>query len=313
VIATDIAIEGIDPEGWRNSTRLLFPPSKTGGPTRKPGAPLLLFIENNVCVKAVRLGIGRIDPKELEWAGSFSLPKLRKAVGAPFAVAIEDDAIERIAKTIDGGVDAKDDLVAQWLDAARAVRSELGKGVHIDPDPVGRVPVPSFAAVQKTWEMLFPDDRAVALFIFDREDVWASYIVEKQGGDVVRVTTHAALGMQNPSLARHKEILAAIERNVARPYAGIFCSLDAWREIVGPDIGALARQAALRNAILDPAPPWLLALVGAGAMAGVAQEASRLFGRFVPDSIKATARAVSPFAALGFDPIDLFSKFKKSF
>ena len=56
------------------------------------------------------------------------------------------------------------------------------------------------------------------------------------------------------------------------------------------DNHALAQQLALKGAIIDPAPPWLVALTGAAAMAGVAQEAGRLFGRFVPDSVKATVR-----------------------
>jgi hypothetical protein len=45
----------------------------------------------------------------------------------------------------------------------------------------------------------------------------------------------------------------------------------------------------------------------------MAQGASRLLGRFVPESVKATARAMSPFAALGFDPIDLFTRIRKIF
>ena len=104
-----------------------------------------------------------------------------------------------------------------------------------------------------------------------------------------------------------------MEGRLARPHVALFATLDAWREIVGPDPGSLARQVASRGAILDPAPPWALALAGVGAMAGVAQEASRLFGRFVPQAVKDTARAISPFAALGFDPIDLFTRIRNSF
>jgi len=312
MIALDIAFDRVDPAAWRNALALAFPPSRTGV-RRPPPSPLVLFIEDNRCIKALRPGTGRLDPSQFSWSGPASLDRLRRAARAPFAIAFVDDALDRVAQAIERNVPLDGDLVAQWLAAASAVRAELGRGIHLDPDPIGRVPVPSFAALQKTWDALVPDDRSVALFVFDGGAPWTSLVVEKQSGHAVRVTTHAALDLESPSLRRHREILDALARAVARPHAALFCTLDAWREIAGPDGGALARHVAAGSAILDPAPPWAVALVGAGAVAGVAQSASRLLGRFVPDSIKATARAVSPFAALGFDPIELFVRIKKIF
>jgi aryl carrier-like protein len=317
VIPPDIRFDDLDASAWRHAQRMLLPPRPPGpSSARGRGAPFLLFIEDGRCVKAIRVGARggeRVEPSEFEWAGPWSLERLRRAAKAPLAVAIEGDAMERIASAIDRSLDPSADLVAQGLDALRALRAEVGRGVHIDPDPLARVPIPSFAALQKTWDALVPDDRSIGVFVFDRDRVWASVIVEKQEGDVVRVTSHAALGIERPEMTRHREILGAMEARVARPYAALFATLDAWREIVGPDPGALARQVATRRAILEPAPPWMLALTGAGAMAGMAAEATRLFGRFVPESVKATAKAMSPFAALGFDPIELFTRFRKMF
>ncbi len=312
MIPLDIAFDAIDPAAWRNLQRLLAPPSRAGH-RRGSLSPLVLFVEDGRCVKALRPGHGRLDPARFPWAGPASLHHLRREAAAPFAVAIVDDALARIAQAIDGRVPLDADLGAQWVEAARAVRAELGRGLHVDPDPLKQIPVPSFAALQKTWDALVPDDRSVALFVFDHDAVWTSLIVEKQGGDAVRVTTHAALALPSPSLRRHREILDALGRTVARPHAALFASLDAWRDIAGPDAGALARHVARGGAILDPAPPWALALAGAGAVAGVAQGASRLLGRFVPASVVATARSFSPFAALGFDPIDLFTRIRKIF
>ncbi len=259
------------------------------------------------------MGSGREDPQQYVWSGAPSLGQLRRRAGAPIAIAFEDDALDRIAQAIERELVVHHDLVAQWLTTVQAAQRELGRTVHIDPNPIGKLPLPSYEALETTWNLLLPDDRAAGLFVFDRGQLWNSLILEKRGGQAVRVTSSHALGLVRPVMERRGEILAAMERRVARPHIALFATLGAWRAIVGPEVGALAREVALRQAILDPAPPWALALAGAGAVAGVAKEASRLLGRFVPSSVKATARAFSPFAALGFDPIDLFVKIRKSF
>jgi hypothetical protein len=312
VIAPDIAFDGIDPAAWSNALKLLAPPSRGGGRSR---APLILFIEGGACVKAARIGEGRIDPATIEWTGPHSLGKVRRAIGAPIAAALEAGALDKVVGTLEGRLDGRADLAAQWMEGARILKAELGKTVHLDPDPLSLVPVPSFDVLQRTYDALIPDDSSVGLFVFDRGELWTSLIGEKRSGDVVRVTTHAALGVARPDFrgGRQRELLDAMARNVARPFAALFATREAWRAISGPEPGALARQLAAREAVLDPAPPWLLALTGAGAALGVAAGASRLLGRFVPDAVKQAAQRLSPFAALGFDPLEVFTKIRKMF
>lgn len=312
MIAADIAFDGIDPAAWANALKLLAPPSRGGGRSR---APLILFVDGGACVKAARIGEGRIDPATIEWSGPHSLGKVRRAIGAPIAAAIEAGALDRLIGAVEGRLDPRADLAAQWLDGARALKGELGKTIHLDPDPLSLVPLPPFDVLQRTYDALVPDDTASALFVFERGELWTSLIAEKRAGDVVRVTTHAALGVSRPDFrgGRHRELLDATARRVARPFAALFATREAWRAIAGPDPGSLARQLASREAVLDPAPPWLLALTGAGAALGVAAGASRLLGRFVPDAVKQAAQRLSPFAALGFDPIELFTRIRKMF
>ena len=355
MISPRLRIDHFDPGEWKRVHRLMNPPSQApahrSGPPRPSSPPLVLFIEEGRCVKALRVhlrgdggeananagqgvvgateGTGGsprvevLDPASFGWAGAWSLGKLRRAVGAKLALAIEGDALERAAAAIDGQLRVSDDLVAQLLVAARAGKAELGKGFHLDPDPFSSIPVPSYAALQQTFDLLLPDDRSAGLFLFDRdrrtgrEQLYTSLVIEKRGGDVVRLTSHRALEIDGLDFraGRHRAILDGMSRRVAPPAVALFASLEAWRDVVGPDPGALARQLALREAVLDPAPAWLVALTGATAMAGVAQEASRLFGRFIPQSIKDTARAVtaSPFNTLGFDPIQLFTQLRSLF
>jgi hypothetical protein len=315
VISPHIRFDHIDAATWKNTLRLLTPPSPAGrkaGP-RRPG--LVLFIEDGACTKALQPGGELLRAADFPWGGSWSLGRMRRAAGAPWAVAIEEGALERVIDQMDAHARTDEDIVAQGLHFARALRAEVGKGLHVDPDPLARVPVPSYAALQRTADLLLPDGRSAALMVFDGDAVWASIIVAKERGDLVRVTTHAALGVARPEFRRgaHKELLGAIESRVARPHVAGFMTLAAWRDVSSSRPGALAKQAATGEAVLDPAPAWLLALTGMGAVAGMAQGATQLLGRFVPDSIKSTARALtaSPFAALGFDPISVFVELRK--
>jgi len=59
------------------------------------------------------------------WQGAWSLGRLRRAAGAPLALAIEDDAMERVAAAFEGQVRTSEDLVAQGLHVARAARAEI--------------------------------------------------------------------------------------------------------------------------------------------------------------------------------------------
>lgn len=357
MIAAHVRVDSFSAEEWIRLRRLLLPVSPAGAAAgqgkdgRREGSPLLtpplfVLLEDGKVVKVLRplAPAGRTEEDVARyaaaWRGPSSLPALRKLAGARVAAAVETETALRLVAAIDrdlgrdllrepGRDPAREpgratsvrmDFVEQLLVAGRASRAELGRGLYLDPELLGRLPIPSYAALQQTLDALLPDDRAAALFVFeDRRGrppgLYASVILEKRAGHVVRMTSHRALELTPREFqgGRHKPLLDAIERRVARPHVALFCTLSAFRDIAGPDVGALARQVALRGAVIDPVPPWLLALTGIGAAASVAQGASKLFGRFVPDGIKQTARAITqtPFAALGFDPIALYAELRK--
>ena len=316
MIASDLRFDHLDPVEWQRVRKLFVPPRAT--------PPLVLLLDGDRVVKAIRPlaepHAVSADPADFQWRGPASLPALRKRAGARLAIAIEEASALRIVDRFDAHLLPADDLVAQLLGGARAARAELGRGLHVDPDLFSSIPVPTYAALQQTFDLLLPDDRAAGLFVFDRGRLHASVIVEKRHGDLSRITSHRALDLPAAQATdfrdgRHRLLLDAMARHGLRPHAALFCTVEAWRDIAGPQPGALAQKLALRQAVIDPAPPWLLAFTGAGAAAGVAQTANRLFGRFVPQTVKdvarSTARALSPFTPLGFDPIQLFTELQK--
>lgn len=335
MISTHLRIDSFDEAEWIRLRQLLTPARRPGRPGINP--PLALILEQGRLVRALRPGESgdarRAAIAAEAYQGPASLEALRAQTGARLAIAIEAEAIERITAAVDRGVDPQRDLVEQSLVFLRAFQAELGRGLWVSPEALGRIPLPSYSALSQSLDALLPDDRCLALLVFDQAPgrpraIHASLIIEKQRGHISRLTSHRALGpLPEPADfdgGRHRLYLEALERAVARPHAALFCTKEAWREIVGPGSGALAAQVAQRAAVIDPIPPWLLAMTSIGAAAGVARGASRLLGLLVPrgakeslkqgmQSVQQGARSLTstPFAALGFDPIELYQELRK--
>ena len=83
----------------------------------------------------------------------------------------------------------------------------------------------------------------------------------------------------------------------------------------------IGREINTRQVILDPAPAWLLGLLGSATMAAVAGRGARALARMLPrqarkvaSNLANTAQSVMresgahPFALLGFDPIQLWDQ-----
>jgi hypothetical protein len=75
--------------------------------------------------------------------------------------------------------------------------------------------------------------------------------------------------------------------------------------------------------IIDPAPAWLLGLLGGAAVAAMANRAGRALASMLPQSTRDMANALKnraqtamkesgahPFALLGFDPLELWARVK---
>jgi hypothetical protein len=75
--------------------------------------------------------------------------------------------------------------------------------------------------------------------------------------------------------------------------------------------------------VIDPAPAWLLGLLGGAAVAAMAGRAATALANMLPQATRDRASALAtrardaikdsgahPFAMLGFDPIELWSQLK---
>lgn len=322
MLSPDVEVTEIDAAGWGRLLRLarLAAPDSGEEPAASPAtAPVILFLRAGRPIQGARLGGGAIAAGEIPWHGLHALSRTRHALGAPLLLAMEEGVLPAALAEAQLAIRHDDDFVAQGLALVAALRAHLGRGLYLDPDPLAGLPLPSYGALQRTLDGLFPDGSAVALFVLDRGQLFASLIAAKEGGDIVRITTHDALPPLPLGLdltRAHRHLREAVERQITRASCVATLDRQTWRRLDRGGPGALARALATGDVVIDPIPAWLVALVGAGAAFGAAQRGARLLGRFVPASFRQAASGIgdrvsgslSPFAALGFDPIELWRR-----
>ena len=94
-------------------------------------------------------------------------------------------------------------LAAAGLAVLRALKARSGRGVWSEPALLALLPAPHYEPLQRTFDLLIPDDSALAAYVVadDRRAILASIIAVKRGGHIAQVTTHAAIADLVPEAA----------------------------------------------------------------------------------------------------------------
>lgn len=350
MLSPELRIQDMDPEHWANLMRAMHPPPggdpqpELWGPlgllaratarepepeastALSPRMPALVLLRGGRVLRIVIWGGGplaatELPASELSSVGPAELRALAERHRLPFIVALETTVLPELWAEVQSAISPGEDYVAQGLAAARVLREALGKTVFVEPRVMGLMPLPSYPLLQATLNQILPDDRSVVFYLVDQGRVWTSLIVVKRAGDICLLTSHAAIAdrVQFSSIRSDAPtVLRAVGERFAPAQVGIFLPLRVWHELIAGDRSAVARAIANRQALLDPAPPWLLALVGVGAMAEAATRSVRLAGKLLSASrlgskllpLSDTAERLvqtvtSPLEALGLDPWEL--------
>lgn len=334
MLARDLALTDLDARHWRNWWELLVPP----GVLDRPRWALVIVAEAEPLrvAKVIVGGHGargtiELDPP-LTGLDGRALAALARRLDVGAVIAIEQGAIARLAAEVERQLSLDQDLVEQGLVVLRALKKMSGRGVWSEPHLLDLLPAPSFDPVQRTFDLLIPDDSAMLAYVIedDGSAVHASIIARKRGGSVDLATTHRAIDdlVRETALARdwrkqYKRVVAAVEERVARPSVALFLERETlFRVITGPG-DQLARELNSKNVIIDPVPAWLLGLLGGATVAAFATRGARALAQFLPQSARDRATELAqraqtamkesgahPFALLGFDPIELWASVK---
>lgn len=334
MISPELELHDLDARHWRNGWRLLVPPRVLDKPR---WALVIVDGSPDKLLKVVIAGDGArgsIDVASAPLPGVTpkALETYAKQLGVGAVVVVDRRVIKELSSEIESALRVDQDGIAQSLVALRALKRHAGRGIWTEPTLLDVLPAPSFEPIQRTFDLLIPDRSALVAYVIedDRARVHTSIIAVKNGGDITRAATHRAIADLVPeaTLARswdsgYKRVLDAVEERFAKPSIALFLERATLMKVLTGPSDQLAREYNAKSVIIDPAPAWLLGLLGGAAVAAMAGRAGRALAAMLPAATRERAGALMrsaqdamkesgahPFALLGFDPIELWSRLK---
>lgn len=333
VLSRHLELVDLDGEHWANWLELLWPPGLDRG-----FGYALAFTRGDELVRLITDRAGVVAPEAARWRGREprALAALRHELDVGVLLAIDDGALPRLLAEAEGQLSLADDYVAQWVTLWLAVKRAAARGdLCMDPPLLELLPAPSAEILQRTFDLLVPDDTAVAAYVFDdhRRGLHASIIASKEAGDIVFVTTHLGVAdeVDAGALARdwrrdYPRVTRAIGGRFDPVSIAVFAERRAIERVMTGPPDQLARELGQRQVVVDPAPVWLRALLGGAVLAGSASRGAAALSRFVPPSARRLAADVArqaqdrikdagfdPWATLGFNPVELWLDLRRLF
>ncbi len=319
----------LDARHWSGWLELLIPPAVRDRPRWALAVITGTPAQVERLIVAGHEARGAVDPTQLTLPPTpANLQACARRLGVGAVLVIEASAATQLTAEIERGLSMDQDLAAQGLVALRALKQRSGKGVWSEPPLLDLLPTPGYEGLQRTFDLLVPDDTALCAYVIDddRRSIAASVIAVKRKGDIALVTTHRAIedAIPEAELARdwqtaHKRVTRAIGERFARPCVGVFLERATVDKILLGPTDTLGRELNARRLVIDPAPAWLLGLLGGATAMAFAQRGAMGLAALLPQGVRDRAvgladrartamkeSGASPFALLGFDPIELW-------
>lgn len=334
MISPELELKDLDARHWRNGWKLLMPPRVLDKPR---WALVIVDGTPDSVLKVIIAGDGArgsvdVATHPLPGVVSRQLEQYAKLLGVGAVIVVERTVIRQLSAEVEGALRFDMDFAAQGLTVLRALKKHAGTGVWTEPPLLDLLPAPAVEPIQKTFDLLIPDRSALVAYVIedDRSRVHTSIIAVKDGGDITRAASHRAIAdlVSEPTLARdwgagYKRVLDAVEERFAKPSLALFLERATLMKVLTGPSDQLARELNAKRVVIDPAPAWLLGLLGGAAVAAMAGRAGRALASFLPQGTRDRARGLvnraqdamkesgaHPFALLGFDPLQLWSQLK---
>ncbi len=334
MISPELELKDLDARHWRNGWKLLMPPRVLDKPRwalvivdGTPDTVLKVIIAGDNARGSVDVAthpLPGVAPKQLE--------QYARLLGVGAVIVIERTLIRQLSAEIEGALRFDSDFAAQGITVLRALKKHAGTGMWTEPPLLDLLPAPAIEPIQRTFDLLIPDRSALVAYVIedDRSRVHTSIIAVKDGGNITRAASHRAIAdlVSETTLARdwnqgYKRVLDAVEERFAKPSIALFLERATLMKVLTGPSDQLARELNAKHVVIDPAPAWLLGLLGGAAVAAMAGRAGRALASFLPQGTRDRARGLvnraqdamkesgaHPFALLGFDPLQLWSQLK---
>lgn len=322
MLVADPDLHCLDPRHLRNWWQLSLP---TG--LSRASRVAVLVLQEGELIHALISGQGALKCEDVPFRGTSKeqLLAAKRALGVDAIVVVERSALAELTEAFDSGLRVSMDYPAQGIHTSQALRQ--CRGIWTEPSLLDLIPPLRIEALQKTFDLLVPNHTALVAYVLDDDgkSVYSSAIARKQQGKIDLATMHPAISdlVTERELARdwrshYKRVNAAVTERIAPPSISLFTQRSTIERVLRGPADQLAREFRAGNIVVDPAPAWLLGLLGGAAVAAVATRSARRVARFLPSSARKMASevagaaqsrlkdsAANPFALLGFDPIEL--------
>ena len=344
MLSAELELADLDARHWKNWWRLLTPPRVLAPPRwalaiLDGGALQRLIISGEGARPLVPIpGLprpsqgGAAPQRDAIRFPPRALADYARQLDVAAVIVIERRLLAAVSAEIDAALRIDQDLVAQGLIVLRALKNHTGHGLWTEPPLLDLLPAPSYEPLQRTFDLLVPDRSSLLAYVIedDRSRIHTSIIAAKTHGDITRAATHRAIADLVPEagFARswetgYRRVLEAVEQRFAAPSIALFTERATLLRIVTGPSDQLARELSAKRVVIDPAPAWLLGLLGGAAVAAMAGRAATALASMLPQATRDRASALAsrardamkdsganPFAMLGFDPIELWSQLR---
>ncbi len=327
MLADDPEIAWLDRRHLYNWWRLALPPS-----IDRDSRFAIVVLDQGQFLHAIRSGEGALAPGDVPFVGTKrgQLITLREALEVEGLLVLEKGALADLFEAMERGLKISDNFANQGIGLWQCLRKS--EGIFSEPPLLDLIPPLRSEALQKTFNLLVPNQSGLAVYVFDEDKrhVHCSVIAVKREGKIVLAAMHPAIREQvtERELGRgwrehYHRVNKAIESRFAKPCISVFIEREAVDRILRGPADQLARELRNKNVIVDPAPLWLQGLLGGAAVAAVATQSAKRMARFLPKGARRMAgdfagaaqdrmktSSASPFAKLGFDPIELLQQLR---
>jgi hypothetical protein len=336
LLTNDVRFEGWTTEDWIRFLRLWQPRATPDREPTRPRGGVVVVHEGGEVLKLLHTRQGRLDPTSgappadeagaralaLHAGRASALGPLARAHHASWALGMRLGALDEVMERLGARVRRGDDLTAQSLLLVGIVRDMIAEGaIAAWPQRLRGIPVPTPQVVRRSFDAICPDERAIALGLFDAGGLWTAFVARRRGPafDVVAGPDELrpALGLLSGDWRRdYRHLARAVEERYAPLGFGCFSELSTFRALqTDGRPGAWSRAVAVRDVVIAPMPAGVGIALGVDGARYAFQGLRVLTGRIAPlaaigpmlDSARAqvakrTGKDVG--ALLGFNPLE---------
>lgn len=324
MLSTQLRLHGFSADHWLRVLSLLgMSPHEERAQSDAHARGMLVVVEDDhghACA-AFHSELGSVDPQG--YVGRADLGTLCERYLARRGVVLRRGAIEELTERAASRVLRERDFAAQWLQLLGTARELTREGLLYFWPERTQVPLPSAAMVKRALDIVLPDEHCFLAVIWEGSEIWTALCIRRRAGEIDWIagpeTILDVTGPLGGDYRRdHRALSRAVGHAIAPVHIGLFAQRDRLESLLrDPHAGAWAKAVALRDIIVDPAPPYVAVAVSADAMRASAKKTGEWLGgidflsflepvaRVVRDQVSQVASVTS---LLGWNPLQVLAE-----